>query len=159
MISKWIKSCYTSKSSMTPWLLLSLFADIPFSGTPPPAYVYDGVRGEDQRMQPDVASYTDDSLSSPRLHLKGRSIRETSGSLESAKSVRDIDIQRTSICFHDIISQMFLSLKSCFFVWFFFLSLGLHEILLPCRLLANFLHIFFFNRLYWMFKYTCSMYN
>ncbi|KAL0186846.1 hypothetical protein M9458_018516, partial [Cirrhinus mrigala] len=57
-------------------------------GTPPPAYSYDGDRGEDGRMQPDIASYTDDSLSSPRLHPKGRSIRETptSGSLESTKS-------------------------------------------------------------------------
>ncbi len=75
--------------------LSSSFADIPFSGTPPPAYVYDGDRGEDQRMQPDVASYTDDSLSSPRLHPKRRSIREppSSGSLESTKSVRDIKIQ------------------------------------------------------------------
>lgn len=78
-------------------------------------------------MQPDVASYTDDSLSSPRLHLKGRSIRETSGSLESAKSVRNIDIQRTtcSICFHDImvfkhLSQMFLSFKKLFFLYVFF---------------------------------------
>uniref|UniRef100_A0A671PYU2 Breakpoint cluster region protein-like n=1 Tax=Sinocyclocheilus anshuiensis TaxID=1608454 RepID=A0A671PYU2_9TELE len=60
-----------------------------FSGTPPPAYVYDGDRGEDHRMQPDVASYTDDSLSSPRLHPKGRIIREppSSGSLESTKSL------------------------------------------------------------------------
>uniref|UniRef100_A0A8C2KVG9 Si:dkey-91m11.5 n=1 Tax=Cyprinus carpio TaxID=7962 RepID=A0A8C2KVG9_CYPCA len=62
--------------------------DIPFSGTPPPAYVYDGDRGEDQHMQPDVASYMDDSLSSLPLHLKGRSFRETpsSGSLEFTKS-------------------------------------------------------------------------
>ncbi|XP_067250978.1 PH_BCR_vertebrate and RhoGAP_Bcr domain-containing protein isoform X1 [Chanodichthys erythropterus] len=67
--------------------------DIPFSGTPPPAYVYDGDRGEDQRMQPDVASYTDDSLSSPRLHPKGRSIRETSGSLESTKS-SELDVEK-----------------------------------------------------------------
>uniref|UniRef100_A0A672S1T8 Breakpoint cluster region protein-like n=1 Tax=Sinocyclocheilus grahami TaxID=75366 RepID=A0A672S1T8_SINGR len=56
---------------------------------PPPAYVYDGDRGEDHRMQPDVASYTDDSLSSLRLHTKGRIIREppSSGSLESTKSL------------------------------------------------------------------------
>ncbi len=75
-------------------LVFSSFADIPFSGTPPPAYVYDGDRGEDQRMQPD-ASYTDDSHSSPGLHPKGRSIREptSSGSRESTKSVRDIKIQ------------------------------------------------------------------
>ncbi len=75
--------------------VFSSFADIPFSGTLPPAYVYDGDRGEDQRMQPDVASYTDDSLSSPGLHPKGRSIREppSSGSRESTKSVRDIKIQ------------------------------------------------------------------
>lgn len=149
---------------MTPWLLLSLFADIPFSGTPPPAYVYDGDRGEDQRMQPDVASYTDDSLSSPRLHLKGRSIRETSGSLESTKSVRDIDIQRTSICLHDImvfkhISLVFLSLKSSVvFFLYDFLSLGLHEIFLLYRFF-----FFFFKlisiRIYWMFNYTCSMNN
>uniref|UniRef100_A0A8C1BWN1 Breakpoint cluster region protein n=1 Tax=Cyprinus carpio carpio TaxID=630221 RepID=A0A8C1BWN1_CYPCA len=51
-------------------------------------YVYDGDRGEDQHMQPDVASYMDDSLSSLPLHLKGRSFRETpsSGSLEFTKS-------------------------------------------------------------------------
>uniref|UniRef100_A0A671KNS7 Uncharacterized protein n=1 Tax=Sinocyclocheilus anshuiensis TaxID=1608454 RepID=A0A671KNS7_9TELE len=69
--------------------------DIPFSGTPPPAYVYDGDRGEDQRMQPDVASYTDDSLSSPRLHTKGRCFRETpsSGSLESTKS-SELDVEK-----------------------------------------------------------------
>ncbi|KTF93913.1 hypothetical protein cypCar_00001884 [Cyprinus carpio] len=68
--------------------LFSPFADVPFSGTPPPAYVYDGDRGEDQHMQPDVASYMDDSLSSLPLHLKGRSFRETpsSGSLEFTKS-------------------------------------------------------------------------
>uniref|UniRef100_A0A8C1NGU3 Si:dkey-91m11.5 n=1 Tax=Cyprinus carpio TaxID=7962 RepID=A0A8C1NGU3_CYPCA len=43
----------------------------------------------DHRMQPDVVSYTDDSLSSPRLHPKGRIIREppSSGSLESTKSL------------------------------------------------------------------------
>uniref|UniRef100_A0A8C1R6J8 Si:dkey-91m11.5 n=1 Tax=Cyprinus carpio TaxID=7962 RepID=A0A8C1R6J8_CYPCA len=65
--------------------------DIPFSGTPPPAYVYDG----DHRMQPDVVSYTDDSLSSPRLHPKGRIIREppSSGSLESTKS-SELDVEK-----------------------------------------------------------------
>uniref|UniRef100_A0A671Q1C9 Breakpoint cluster region protein-like n=1 Tax=Sinocyclocheilus anshuiensis TaxID=1608454 RepID=A0A671Q1C9_9TELE len=69
--------------------------DISFSGTPPPAYVYDGDRGEDHRMQPDVASYTDDSLSSPRLHPKGRIIREppSSGSLESTKS-SELDVEK-----------------------------------------------------------------
>lgn len=62
--------------------------DIPFSGTPPPAYVYDGDRGDDQRLQSDIVSYSDDPLFSPRLHPKGRSIRETpsSGSPESTKS-------------------------------------------------------------------------
>uniref|UniRef100_A0A8C1YZB5 Si:dkey-91m11.5 n=1 Tax=Cyprinus carpio TaxID=7962 RepID=A0A8C1YZB5_CYPCA len=66
----------------------SINFNVPFSGTPPPAYVYDGDRGEDQHMQPDVASYMDDSLSSLPLHLKGRSFRETpsSGSLEFTKS-------------------------------------------------------------------------
>ncbi|XP_051964449.1 breakpoint cluster region protein-like [Xyrauchen texanus] len=61
--------------------------DIPFGGTPPPVYTFDGDRGEDQRAQTDLASHTDDSLSSPRLHPKGRSIRQTpsSGSLESNK--------------------------------------------------------------------------
>ncbi|KAI2661569.1 Active breakpoint cluster region-related protein [Labeo rohita] len=46
-------------------------------------------------MQPDIASYTDDSLSSPRLHPKGRSIRETpsSGSLESTKS-SELDVEK-----------------------------------------------------------------
>uniref|UniRef100_A0A671PYS3 Breakpoint cluster region protein-like n=1 Tax=Sinocyclocheilus anshuiensis TaxID=1608454 RepID=A0A671PYS3_9TELE len=75
--------------------LFSSFADISFSGTPPPAYVYDGDRGEDHRMQPDVASYTDDSLSSPRLHPKGRIIREppSSGSLESTKS-SELDVEK-----------------------------------------------------------------
>uniref|UniRef100_A0A671Q2E6 Breakpoint cluster region protein-like n=1 Tax=Sinocyclocheilus anshuiensis TaxID=1608454 RepID=A0A671Q2E6_9TELE len=59
------------------------------------AYVYDGDRGEDHRMQPDVASYTDDSLSSPRLHPKGRIIREppSSGSLESTKS-SELDVEK-----------------------------------------------------------------
>uniref|UniRef100_A0A673MRH7 Breakpoint cluster region protein-like n=1 Tax=Sinocyclocheilus rhinocerous TaxID=307959 RepID=A0A673MRH7_9TELE len=75
--------------------LFSSFADIPFSGTPPPAYVYDGDRGEDHRMQPDVASYTDDSLSSPCLHPKGRIIIEppSSGSLESTKS-SELDVEK-----------------------------------------------------------------
>uniref|UniRef100_A0A8C2KDG9 Si:dkey-91m11.5 n=1 Tax=Cyprinus carpio TaxID=7962 RepID=A0A8C2KDG9_CYPCA len=55
------------------------------------AYVYDG----DHRMQPDVVSYTDDSLSSPRLHPKGRIIREppSSGSLESTKS-SELDVEK-----------------------------------------------------------------
>ncbi|XP_051951066.1 breakpoint cluster region protein-like [Xyrauchen texanus] len=69
--------------------------DIPFGGTPPPVYTYDGDRGEDQRAQPDTASYTDDSLSSPRLHPNGRSIRETpsSESLESTKST-ELDVEK-----------------------------------------------------------------
>uniref|UniRef100_A0A673MWI8 Breakpoint cluster region protein-like n=1 Tax=Sinocyclocheilus rhinocerous TaxID=307959 RepID=A0A673MWI8_9TELE len=59
------------------------------------AYVYDGDRGEDHRMQPDVASYTDDSLSSPCLHPKGRIIIEppSSGSLESTKS-SELDVEK-----------------------------------------------------------------
>lgn len=74
-------------------------------------------------MQPDVASYTDDSLSSPRLHPKGRSIRETSGSLESTKSVRDIDIKRTSLCLHEIVvftllSQVFFAILPSSVVFF-----------------------------------------
>lgn len=74
-------------------------------------------------MQPDVASYTDDSLSSPRLHPKGRSIRETSGSLESTKSVREIDIKRTSLCLHEIVvfthlSQVSFAIKKVQ-LWFF----------------------------------------
>uniref|UniRef100_A0A672S2G1 Breakpoint cluster region protein-like n=1 Tax=Sinocyclocheilus grahami TaxID=75366 RepID=A0A672S2G1_SINGR len=46
-------------------------------------------------MQPDVASYTDDSLSSLRLHTKGRIIREppSSGSLESTKS-SELDVEK-----------------------------------------------------------------
>uniref|UniRef100_A0A8C1NII8 Si:dkey-91m11.5 n=1 Tax=Cyprinus carpio TaxID=7962 RepID=A0A8C1NII8_CYPCA len=46
-------------------------------------------------MQPDVVSYTDDSLSSPRLHPKGRIIREppSSGSLESTKS-SELDVEK-----------------------------------------------------------------
>ncbi|XP_059359482.1 breakpoint cluster region protein-like [Carassius carassius] len=69
--------------------------DIPYSGTPPPAYVYDADRGEDHHMQPDVVSYRDDSLSSPRLHPKGRIIREppSSGSLESIKS-SELDVEK-----------------------------------------------------------------
>ncbi|XP_057212546.1 PH_BCR_vertebrate and RhoGAP_Bcr domain-containing protein [Triplophysa rosa] len=69
--------------------------DVPFGGTPPPAYAYDIERVEDQRLPPDLASYTDDSHSSPRLHSKGRSIRETPsmGSLKSTKST-ELDIEK-----------------------------------------------------------------
>ncbi|XP_056628954.1 PH_BCR_vertebrate and RhoGAP_Bcr domain-containing protein [Triplophysa dalaica] len=69
--------------------------DVPFGGTPPPAYAYDIERAEDQRSAADLASYTDDSRSSPRLHSKGRSIRETPsmGSLKSTKST-ELDIEK-----------------------------------------------------------------
>ncbi|XP_051525363.1 breakpoint cluster region protein-like isoform X2 [Myxocyprinus asiaticus] len=69
--------------------------DIPFGGTPPPVYTFDGDRGEDQCVQTDLASHTDDSLSSPRLHPKGRSIRQipSSGSLESNK-LMELDVKK-----------------------------------------------------------------
>lgn len=70
--------------------------DIPFGGTPPPAYTYDVERGEELRLPPELGSYADDSLScSPHLHPKGRGNRETPslGSLKSTKST-ELDIEK-----------------------------------------------------------------
>ncbi|XP_030625730.1 breakpoint cluster region protein isoform X2 [Chanos chanos] len=69
--------------------------DISFGETPPPAYGYEGDRGEEHRPHNEMGLYTEESpSSSPHLSSKSRSLRDTpsSGSLEPAKSTElDVD--------------------------------------------------------------------
>ncbi|XP_028852994.1 breakpoint cluster region protein [Denticeps clupeoides] len=67
--------------------------DIPFGGTPPPAYCYDGERGEENRPHHELVPYTDDSpSSSPRLRSKPHGM-PSSSSMDSPKS-NDLDIEK-----------------------------------------------------------------
>ncbi|XP_028850569.1 LOW QUALITY PROTEIN: breakpoint cluster region protein-like [Denticeps clupeoides] len=66
---------------------------IPFGGTPPPAYCYDGERGEENRPHHELVPYTDDSpSSSPRLRSKPHGM-PSSSSMDSPKS-NDLDIEK-----------------------------------------------------------------
>ncbi len=74
-----------------------IFADGPFTGTPP-TYGYDADRAEEQRRHHDILPYIDDSpSSSPHLSSKSRSSRDTlsSGSIESSKSVSHLLASQT----------------------------------------------------------------
>uniref|UniRef100_A0AAY4E567 Breakpoint cluster region protein n=1 Tax=Denticeps clupeoides TaxID=299321 RepID=A0AAY4E567_9TELE len=62
--------------------------DIPFGGTPPPAYCYDGERGEENRPHHELVPYTDDSpSSSPRLRSKPHGMPSSKKELEMRKWV------------------------------------------------------------------------
>uniref|UniRef100_A0AAY4AZ63 Breakpoint cluster region protein n=1 Tax=Denticeps clupeoides TaxID=299321 RepID=A0AAY4AZ63_9TELE len=62
-------------------------------GTPPPAYCYDGERGEENRPHHELVPYTDDSpSSSPRLRSKPHGM-PSSSSMDSPKS-NDLDIEK-----------------------------------------------------------------